>query len=82
LHAREPVTAAQPSQGKVGGSFQGGAGRLGCAARLASSATAGAELIPPALARVRAALPGLEISLAHNQRDEALSSLRDGTMGC
>jgi DNA-binding transcriptional LysR family regulator len=48
--------------------------------RLASFATAGAELIPPALARVRAALPGLEISLRVAERDDALGQLRRGML--
>lgn len=48
--------------------------------RLASFATAGAELIPPALARVRAALPNLEISLRVAERDDALSMLSRGTL--
>lgn len=48
--------------------------------RLASFATAGAELIPPALARVRAALPSLEISLRVADRDDALGLLRRGTL--
>src|SRR6202161_227507 len=41
--------------------------------RMASFATAGAELIPPALATVRELLPGLEISLRVAARDPALS---------
>lgn len=48
--------------------------------RLASFATAGAELIPPALAQVRAALPNLEISLRVADRDDALGLLRRGTL--
>ena len=48
--------------------------------RLASFATAGAELIPPALARVRAALPGLQISLRVAERDDALGLLRRGLL--
>ena len=48
--------------------------------RLASFATAGAELVPPALARVRAALPNLEISLRVAERDEALGLLRRGML--
>jgi DNA-binding transcriptional LysR family regulator len=48
--------------------------------RLASFATAGAELIPPALARVRAALPDLEISLRVAERDDALGLLRRGML--
>jgi DNA-binding transcriptional LysR family regulator len=48
--------------------------------RLASFATAGAELIPPALARVRAVLPQLEISLRLAERDEALGLLRQGML--
>ena len=48
--------------------------------RLASFATAGAELLPPALARVKAALPRLEISLRVAERDEALSLLRQGML--
>jgi DNA-binding transcriptional LysR family regulator len=55
------------------------AGELGVL-RLASFATAGAELIPPALARVRAALPGLEISLRVAERDDALGLLRRGLL--
>ena len=48
--------------------------------RLASFATAGAELVPPALARVRAALPDLEITLRIAERDEALALLRRGLL--
>jgi DNA-binding transcriptional LysR family regulator len=55
------------------------AGELGVL-RLASFATAGAELLPPALARVQSALPALEISLRIAERDEALSMLRQGTL--
>ena len=55
------------------------AGELGVL-RLASFATAGAELIPPALARVRAALPGLQISLRLAERDDALGLLRRGLL--
>lgn len=39
-----------------------------------------AELLPPALAKVRAALPHLEISLRVADRDQALSTLRQGTL--
>ena len=55
------------------------AGELGVL-RLASFATAGAELIPPALARVQTALPRLDISLRVADRDEALAMLRQGTL--
>jgi DNA-binding transcriptional LysR family regulator len=55
------------------------AGELGVL-RLASFATAGAELLPPALATVRAALPRLEISLRVAEREEALSMLRQGML--
>jgi DNA-binding transcriptional LysR family regulator len=55
------------------------AGELGVL-RLASFATAGAELLPPALATVRTTLPDLEISLRVAERDEALSMLRHGTL--
>lgn len=44
--------------------------------RLASFATAGGQLIPPALARVRAELPNLQISLRIAEREEAISLLR------
>jgi DNA-binding transcriptional LysR family regulator len=44
--------------------------------RLASFATAGAELVPPALAAVRQAFPGLEITVRVADRDEALQMLR------
>jgi DNA-binding transcriptional LysR family regulator len=55
------------------------AGELGVL-RLASFATAGAELVPPALARIRAALPRLEISLRVAERDDALGLLRQGML--
>jgi DNA-binding transcriptional LysR family regulator len=55
------------------------AGELGVL-RLASFATAGAELVPPALASVRAALPHLEISLRVAERDDALPMLRQGML--
>jgi DNA-binding transcriptional LysR family regulator len=55
------------------------AGELGVL-RLASFATAGAELVPPALARVRATLPRLEISLRVAERDDALGLLRQGML--
>src|SRR5215831_8702279 len=48
--------------------------------RLASFATAGGELLPPALATVRAALPRLEISLRVAEREEALAMLRQGML--
>jgi DNA-binding transcriptional LysR family regulator len=48
--------------------------------RLASFATAGAELVPPALARVRDTMPDLEISLRVAERDEALGLLRRGLL--
>jgi DNA-binding transcriptional LysR family regulator len=51
------------------------AGRLGTL-RLATFATAGAELVPPALVAVRAALPELDITLRSAERDEALGLLR------
>lgn len=44
--------------------------------RLASFATAGAELVPPALATVHRSLPGLEITVRIADRDEALQLLR------
>lgn len=53
------------------------AGELGVL-RVASFATAGAELIPPALAAVRRAKPTLEIGLRVADHDEALSLLRGG----
>jgi DNA-binding transcriptional LysR family regulator len=55
------------------------AGDLGIL-RLASFATAGAELVPPALAMVKAALPHLEISLRVAERDDALATLRRGML--
>ncbi|MET0866169.1 MAG: LysR substrate-binding domain-containing protein [Nakamurella sp.] len=53
------------------------AGELGIL-RLASFATAGAELIPPALASLRQAMPSLEIGLRVADREEAMSMLRNG----
>jgi DNA-binding transcriptional LysR family regulator len=55
------------------------AGELGVL-RLASFATAGAELIPPALARVHATLPKLDITLRVAERDDALGMLRQGAL--
>jgi DNA-binding transcriptional LysR family regulator len=55
------------------------AGRLGTL-RLASFATAGAELVPPALSRVRAALPDLQITLRSSEREDALALLRRGLL--
>ena len=46
--------------------------------RLASFATAGAELVPLALAGVHQALPGLEITVRIADRDEAMQMLRQG----
>ncbi|HEY2278715.1 MAG TPA: LysR family transcriptional regulator [Streptosporangiaceae bacterium] len=48
--------------------------------RMASFATAGAELVPPALATVRGRMPGLEISLRVAERGEALSLVRSGRL--
>jgi DNA-binding transcriptional LysR family regulator len=53
------------------------AGQLG-ALRLASFATAGAELVPPAMARFRAELPRVELSLRSAEREDALMLLRRG----
>lgn len=55
------------------------AGDLGVL-RLASFATAGASLVPPALATVRAILPRLEVDLRVAERDEALPLLRQGKL--
>ena len=48
--------------------------------RVASFATAGAELLPPALATLHAALPGIDLGLRLAERDEALSMLRGGVV--
>ena len=55
------------------------AGELGVL-RVASFATAGAELVPPALATLHAALPGIDLGLRLAERDEALSMLRGGVV--
>lgn len=55
------------------------AGELGLL-RLASFATAGAALVPPALAIVRRELPGLRISLRVADPDDALPMLRQGLL--
>ena len=55
------------------------AGDLGVL-RLASFATAGASLVPPALAQVRGVLPRLEVDLRVAERDEALPMLRQGKL--
>ncbi len=55
------------------------AGELGVL-RLASFASAGAELVPPALARVHVELPGLEITLRSAETEHALGLLRRGEL--
>jgi DNA-binding transcriptional LysR family regulator len=51
------------------------AGRL----RMTSFATAGATVMPPAIARFRAAHPGVELSLELAEPDDALARLRTGS---
>ena len=46
--------------------------------RLASFASAGAELVPPALAQVRAELPELDVTLRSADPEDALALLRRG----
>lgn len=53
------------------------AGQLG-SLRLVSFASAGAELVPPALARIRAELPELSVTLRGANVEEALALLRRG----
>jgi DNA-binding transcriptional LysR family regulator len=53
------------------------AGQLG-SLRVASFATAGAELVPPALARFRAELPGVKLTLRSAEREDAVARLRRG----
>jgi DNA-binding transcriptional LysR family regulator len=53
------------------------AGQLG-SLRLASFASAGAELVPPALAQVRAELPALDVTLRSADPEDALALLRRG----
>lgn len=53
------------------------AGQLG-SLRLASFASAGAELVPPALAQVRAELPALDVTLRSADPEQALGLLRRG----
>jgi DNA-binding transcriptional LysR family regulator len=53
------------------------AGQIG-SLRVASFATAGAELVPPAMARFRAELPGVELTLRSVEREEALAFVRRG----
>lgn len=55
------------------------AGDLGVL-RLASFATAGASLVPPALATVRNVLPKLDVDLRVAERNEALPLLRQGEL--
>ncbi|MGH9107083.1 MAG: LysR family transcriptional regulator [Acidimicrobiales bacterium] len=52
-------------------------GRLG-ALRVISFPTAGASLVPPALAAVRRELPQLEVALQVAERDSSLPALRQG----
>lgn len=48
--------------------------------RLAAFATAGAELVPRAMASVRSSLPGLEITLRVAEREHALAQLMRGVI--
>jgi len=75
-HARALLDRAAEAEAELAALTAGETGRL----RMASFATAGSELIPPALARVRDRLPGLDISLRVADPGEALGQLRNGTL--
>ncbi len=75
-HAGALIERLAEAEGAVASLRAGDLGVL----RLASFATAGASLVPPALATVRGILPHLDVDLRVAERDEALPLLRQGEL--
>jgi DNA-binding transcriptional LysR family regulator len=75
-HGTELVERAGAAEAAVAALVSGRAGVL----RMASFATAGAELVPPALAELHRQLPDLEINLKVAEREDALTGLRNGVL--
>lgn len=75
-HAADLLDRAAVAEAALAALNAGETGTL----RIASFATAGAELLPPALARVRDRLPDLAIDLRIADTEEALGLLRKGLL--
>lgn len=73
-HAEAVVGALREAEAAVKALAAGEAGRL----RLAAFSTAGAALVPRAMARFRTAHPAVELDLTVAEDDEALAALRAG----
>ena len=73
-HAQAVVAQLHEAEAELDALRSGKAGRL----RLAAFATAGASLVPRALARFKDEYPGVELDLTIVETDEALDGLRAG----
>lgn len=73
-HARQIVAASARAESEVAAI----AGLRGGSLRLVSFASAAATILPPALARLRASFPGLELTLREAETEGALKLLREG----
>lgn len=74
--ARRAISAAEDAVTAVAEHGQGGAGRL----RLGTGATACIHLLPPVLRRVKAAMPGLVVTVAIGNTAEILPRLEAGDL--
>jgi DNA-binding transcriptional LysR family regulator len=73
-HAEAILTRMDAAQDEVDAIAGGRGGRL----RVASFPTAGATVVPPAIAAFRASHPGVEVSLAEDEPEEIAPRLRSG----
>lgn len=73
-HASAVIKELDRAEGALEALRAGRTGRL----RLAAFATAGASLVPAAVARFKEMHPGIELDLAMAETDEALAALRSG----
>jgi DNA-binding transcriptional LysR family regulator len=74
IHAEGILARMDDAEAEVAAIAGGRGGRL----RIASFPTAGATLVPQAVARFRAAHPGVEVSLAEGESEEIAPRLRAG----
>ncbi|MDQ3986138.1 MAG: LysR family transcriptional regulator [Actinomycetota bacterium] len=75
-HAQEVIVRLQQAEAALDALRSGRAGRL----RVAAFATAGATLVPRALAHFKDQYPGVELDLMMAETDEALTALRSGSI--
>ncbi|HKB51269.1 MAG TPA: LysR family transcriptional regulator, partial [Solirubrobacterales bacterium] len=73
-HAEGILTRMDDAEAEVAAIAGGRGGRL----RIASFPTAGATLVPEAVARFRTSHPGVEVSLAEGESEEIAPRLRGG----